>query len=421
MIVQAVPSDLWDVLWEGGMFNLDITAVGCAIATGGPDVLNNIGNVDKMRKKAENFEYTGFKCPFLTASEMYHDTYDAYWQRNRAHVENINIPVWCQDTWNDLFPLTMPRWCAKMGSPNKMFTMSIGSHGAPNAQASFGFVQQNLRWFDFWLKGIRNGVDQDVKKRGYQYYVQQAAKWRTLPTFTGTTSVPEARNTNFHLTSDAAHPLASGGLDKTPSGDPVSAQYTYNPASGALDGPAHYWAQNNAEQYDSEFQANNDPSGPQDQRSEQTGRVAFAATPLKADTEVTGPVTMHLCATTTAEDTDFVFKLVDVYPDEFVAQGPQPGYWKFVTEGQIKGQFRSEQLGYFHKWPIPPAPKAVCYDIAAHPTSYVFKKGHSMAVIVQSADAVRYRPNTNPAVVTVVSTKQNPSFVTLPIRPGAGR
>jgi putative CocE/NonD family hydrolase len=142
--------------------------------------------------------------------------------------------------------------------------------------------------------------------------------------------------------------------------------------------------------------------------------VTFASEPLTRDTEVTGPITARLFASTTARDTDFVIKVVDVFPDDSTT--PQPGYWNHVSTGNIKGTFRSYKGRYATATAIPTG-KVVQYEIQARPTSYLFKKGHRIAFIISSALVPKLMPNTLPAQVTIFHSAQYPSSVTLPIIP----
>jgi predicted acyl esterase len=66
--------------------------------------------------------------------------------------------------------------------------------------------------------------------------------------------------------------------------------------------------------------------------------------------------------------------------------------------------------------PIPTG-KVVSFGVRLDPTSYLFKKGHRVAVIVESADSPRLVPNPDPAQVTVLSSRQYPSQVVLPLIP----
>jgi putative CocE/NonD family hydrolase len=142
--------------------------------------------------------------------------------------------------------------------------------------------------------------------------------------------------------------------------------------------------------------------------------VTYESAPLNHDVEATGPITARLFAKTTASDTDFVFKLIDVFPDAAQSAGPQPGFWNLVTLGNLKGTFRTYKGQFAEQTPIPTG-QVVQYDIEGKPTSYLFKAGHRIAVMIESSDSPRLFPNPNPAMVTILHSPQYPSEITLPI------
>ena len=124
--------------------------------------------------------------------------------------------------------------------------------------------------------------------------------------------------------------------------------------------------------------------GPRDQRGvEARDDVLVYATPVLAqDMEVTGPVSVDLYAKSSAADTDFTAKLVDVWPD---------GFAQNLTEGILRARYRESQEaptlitpGAVHKLTI---------DLWA--TSNVFKKGHMLRLEISSSNFPRFDRNLN--------------------------
>jgi putative CocE/NonD family hydrolase len=131
---------------------------------------------------------------------------------------------------------------------------------------------------------------------------------------------------------------------------------------------------------------------------------------------VTGPVTLHLFAATTAADTDFTAKLVDVYPD---------GYTRNLTDGIIRARFRRGT-----DTPRPVTPGGVEeYTIDLWATSNLFRRGHRIALEVTSSNFPRFDRNLNtghelgadaemrPALQTVFHDREHPSRLVLPVIP----
>jgi uncharacterized protein len=103
---------------------------------------------------------------------------------------------------------------------------------------------------------------------------------------------------------------------------------------------------------------------------------------LERDLEVTGPVTLKLFAASSAPDTDFNAKLVDVRPD---------GYAQNIAEGVVRARFRDSLES-----PTPITPdKVYQYTIDMWSTSHVFKAGHRVRLDVCSSNFPRYDRNQN--------------------------
>jgi uncharacterized protein len=142
----------------------------------------------------------------------------------------------------------------------------------------------------------------------------------------------------------------------------------------------------------------------------------YSSEPLQADTEITGPVTVDLWATSTAPDTDFTAKLAVVEPNGEVIN---------LNNGILRTAFH-DSLGL----PQPAAPgRPHEYHIAIWPTSYLFRAGEAIRLEVSSSDYPQFAPNPNtgqpfgqssdtrPATQTILHDAANPSSLVLPIIP----
>src|SRR5205823_14585861 len=110
--------------------------------------------------------------------------------------------------------------------------------------------------------------------------------------------------------------------------------------------------------------------------------LVFTTPPLTTPLEVTGRISVHLNAATSARDTDFTAKLTDVYPD---------GRSIILSDGIVRARFRhsleTEDL-------ITPG-QPYAYDIDLWSTSIIFNKGHQIRVAISSSNSPRFEPNTN--------------------------
>jgi putative CocE/NonD family hydrolase len=160
-------------------------------------------------------------------------------------------------------------------------------------------------------------------------------------------------------------------------------------------------------------------AGAVDQRSNEARSdvLVYTTEPLDRDVEVTGPIVIKLFASTTARDTDFTAKLIDVYPD---------GTAYNLTEGIIRGRFRRS----LYDPAVLVTPNDIAeYTVPLQPTSNVFLAGHSIRVHVTSSNFPLWdrNPNTgNPqgmdaetriAHQTIYHDREHPSHILLPIIP----
>ena len=110
--------------------------------------------------------------------------------------------------------------------------------------------------------------------------------------------------------------------------------------------------------------------------------LVYTGEMLSQDTEVTGPISLSLYAASSAPDTDFTAKLIDLRPD---------GYAQNIAEGVIRARFRES-----HTAPSLITPGEVyAYTIDLWATSHVFKAGHRLRLEVSSSNFPRYDRNPN--------------------------
>ena len=271
-------------------------------------------------------------------------------------------------------------------------------------------IEEELRWFDHWLKGIDTGVMEEPPLR---IFVMGANQWR----FESQWPLERTRFTPYYMTSKGrANSLHGNGTLTTelPGAVPPD-QYEYDPQrpvpSIGGNNSTHSWA----------WTVKADEPiipGPLDQRpiERRDDVLVYTGDALEKDLEVTGPVEMILYAASSAPDTDFTAKLVDVFPS---------GYAVNVTEGLIRARFRNS----FEKPELLEPGEVNRYTIRLYPTSYVFKGGHRIRVDISSSNFPRFSRNLNTgedvatgtdmqvARQTLFHSEEHPSHVMLPIIP----
>jgi putative CocE/NonD family hydrolase len=146
--------------------------------------------------------------------------------------------------------------------------------------------------------------------------------------------------------------------------------------------------------------------------------LVYSTPPLATDTEVTGPVSVTLYASSSAPDTDWTAKLIDVHPDGTAAN---------LNNGIQRASFRESSSA---PTPIEPG-KVYRYTITVWPTSNLFRAGHRIRLEISSSDFPQFDPNPNTgswlgestttqiAHQTVLHEAEHPSVLVLPVIPAA--
>jgi putative CocE/NonD family hydrolase len=146
--------------------------------------------------------------------------------------------------------------------------------------------------------------------------------------------------------------------------------------------------------------------------------LVYSTAPFTQDTEVTGPVTLDLYARSSAVDTDFTAKLVDVAPD---------GYAQNLTEGIVRARYRDSQ----EKPKFMNPGQVYKFHIDLWATSNVFRKGHILRLEISSSNFPRFDRNLNTgqeawegqrfvsAANTILHDAEHPLALNLPIVPGS--
>jgi putative CocE/NonD family hydrolase len=150
--------------------------------------------------------------------------------------------------------------------------------------------------------------------------------------------------------------------------------------------------------------------------------VVFQTEPLTEDIEVTGELEVKLWASSSAVDTDFTAKLLDVYPPSADFPG---GFDLNITDGIVRARFRET----LKKEKLMKPSTIYPFTIRLYPTSNVFKKGHRIRVDISSSNFPRFdvNPNTGEplndhrravsAVNTIHHDRAHPSHIVLPVIP----
>ncbi len=350
-----------------------------------------------------------------------HPSFDDYWKRwsIEDHYPDIKVPAYIVAAWYDIFQGGALRnymgirahGGSEAARSQTRLLVVIGGHagmGEKVGEINFGptavvnFDDLEFRWYDHLLKGIDNGIENE---KPVKIFVLGIDKWREENAW----PLARAKSTDYYLHSDGkANSLRGDGTLSTvaPQSEPND-HYVYDPENPVptLGGPlccdaAHLMP------------------GPVDQRPDE-GRsdvLVYTTPPFKQDFEVTGHVKLVLYASSSAVDTDFTGKLVDVWPN---------GFAQNLTEGIIRARYRDSQV----KPEFMNPGQVYKFTIDLWSTSNVFKAGHRLRLDISSSNFPRFdrNPNTGAdpesatrwvkATNVIYHDRAHPSVLILPVVP----
>ena len=158
--------------------------------------------------------------------------------------------------------------------------------------------------------------------------------------------------------------------------------------------------------------------------------LTWKTAPLTEDLTVTGQVLADLFAATSGTDSDWVVKLLDIYPDDYPADPKMAGYERIVADEVFRGRFRKS---FEHPSAIP-SNRVEEYRIDLHSTDHVFQKGHRIGVQIQSAwfplidrNPQHFVPNIfaakaedyQAATQRIYRSKQHATHIEIPVKPAS--
>ena len=349
-----------------------------------------------------------------------HPDYDAYWKplNSEELFDKIKVPVHTLGGWFDIFSQGTLHGYVGMShqggsdTARRMSHIVIGpwGHGPSQKYGALDFGPEanvdplplQLRWYDYWLKGIDNGLTSEppvklfVMGRNEWVYEREYPLART-----------EYRPLYFASGGNASGARGDGALVWTkPAGAATADRFRYDPED-----PVPSLGGNNC-------CGTPTPAGPMDQRPIEGRRdvLLYTSDFLTEELEATGPVKVVLYASSDAVDTDFVAKLVDVYPD---------GSSYNMAEGILRARYRD---GVSKPSLLTPG-QVYRMEIDLVGTSVAFRKGHRIRVDVTSSHFPQFdrNPNTGApfgtkdevrvAQQTVYHDAEHASHILLPVIP----
>nr|WP_299909883.1 CocE/NonD family hydrolase [Sphingomonas bacterium] len=327
-------------------------------------------------------QHLGLKLP-TWQNFVAHPTYDAFWKARRTShmmpakvaVPNLIVAGWWDQ--EDFYgPLKMYENQEKGDAQNLNYlvvgpwnhggwlTGDGGSYGPfqLGSQTALWFRQKvEMPWWRYWLKGVGT-LDQPealIFESGSNIWKRE----KSWPPREGTTR----RNLYLH---------AGGKLsfDAPGATEPAADRFVSDPAN-----PVPYRERPLKSRGGSTWSVwLADDQAPFARRKDV---LSWQTDPLPEDVAIEGNIAAKLFASTTGSDADWVVKLIDVYPSDETTPAELRGRQRMIANDILRGRFRT---GF--ETPRPITPGAVLdYHIDLHAASHVFKKGHRIAVQIQSS------------------------------------
>lgn len=314
-----------------------------------------------------------------------------WWKRASpsSYVDEFRKPglaVYAAGNWDESNTKIAPA-LVYANMPQGRAKLLFGPHGHCGwadtaAQDGLAIQVEELRFFDYWLKGIDNGVMREPAVTYYTYNAPAGHEWRQASAWPLSN---EKRVKYFlHAGTLGSAPAAASGEDKTAMGEPAKAV---------------------------SIQLRQAPGG-----------LLYETEPLQDGVEVTGYPVMDLWMSADTPDADVVTELSDVAPDGSTRTYEMVGRLRASHRKLASPPYRNFGLPYHSHLsrdaePLPQG-RPVELRFAMTPMSYVFPKGHRIRLSVTFSDPAGQ--GTTKAAASVWSGPQTPSTIDLPVIPSRG-
>ncbi len=309
-----------------------------------------------------------------------HPHRDEYWQSRVIPLEKIEVPTFLIGGWRDIFPERMPEIYRHLSGEKKLL-MGPWMHNPPDVSPyeKVDYLAIMLRWWDRWLRGEKNGVDDEPP---VTLFVQGRGEWKHEAEW----PIERSETRTLHLSGE--HGLGEGAAHGE-----SSASYRAIPTVGAQAG---LW----------------DPTGlgvglPLDQGPDDLRSLTYTSEPLPETIEISGaPEATLRVSVDEGDDANLVVKLCAVAPD---------GRSSLITTGWLKASHRGSHA---EAAPLTPG-EPYAFRVPLWATSYSVPQGHRLRVSVSCSDFPRIWPTRTNPVIRVFSGGDAGSSIHLPLVPPA--
>ncbi len=322
-------------------------------------------------------------------------------------INESNVAIYHLAGWFDLFSKDAFLWFANLKKARKI-VIGPWTHVQRNG---FNNAVEHLRWYDYWLKGIDNGIANEAPIHYYTIGAPKGSEWRSAWQW----PLPTEKPTRYYFhagQSKSVNSINDGILNQNlPRGK--SAYDDYIVDYSTTSGKPSRWSNG--------YGAGGGNFSYPDMTPNDRKGLTFTTLPMTHSMELTGHPLIHLWVTSTAKDGDFFVYLEDIDAN---------GFSRYVTEGMLRASHRKLSKPPFNNIGLPyhrsfvrdliglsEKPSELAFDLL--PISYVFGSGHRIRITITCTDRDNtFTPQlTTPPKIRIHRSPSHSSYIILPIIP----
>jgi putative CocE/NonD family hydrolase len=357
--------------------------------------------------------YTWVSSPFYRDSLSENDDMIHIERSPATYLEQVKqsgIAAYHLVGWYDIYTRDALLWFKNLehNNPQKIVIGPWNHSG----YEGLDLAAEHLRWYDFWLKDVDNGIMDEAPIYYYTMGATEDKVWRSAWQW----PLPEEEPTNYYFLAGPSGSVASandGLLGLETSTDP-NGRDDFVVDYSTTTGRTNRWTNAYGAAFDYPDMTTNDQKG-----------LTYTTPPLEKDIELTGHPVVHLWISSTAADGDFFVYLEEI---EDLGSRPPDFHSHYITEGTLRASHRTVSTPPFDYLNLPyhrsfaediadlpiGEPLELVFDL--HPTSNIFDKGHRIRVTITFSDRDNTQtPELSPApTVSVYRNSDYASYIVLP-------
>jgi putative CocE/NonD family hydrolase len=315
-----------------------------------------------------------------------HPDYDEFWKRQTLipQISDVKVPTLNVAGWwdqEDFYgPLAIYRALESYDTEGVNYLVAgpwkhggwregpadrLGAIPFDSATGKFYREQIQAPWLAYYLKGV--GELDMPEAFTFEAGTNQWQRWNTWPPTARTEARPLYLRADERLSFVAPTDSGADATDSYVSDPAHPVPYRHRPIQATYFPGGSTWSTWLVE----------------DQRfvDDRGDVLSWESEPLAEDLTIAGEVLVHLFASTTGSDADWVVKLIDVYPERYPENWDLAGYQLMVSNEVFRGRYRTS---FERPEPITPG-QVFEYPFSLHDQNYTFRKGHRLMVQVQSS------------------------------------